>query len=70
MKEENPELKVTEISKVLGEKWGKMDAEAKGPYNELAQTDKERCVALASFQSNTGIIRRRAMVNESPAFKS
>ncbi|CAM9671553.1 unnamed protein product, partial [Laminaria digitata] len=41
-KEANPDLKITEISKVLGEKWGKMDAEAKGPYNDLAQTDKER----------------------------
>lgn len=45
MKELNPELKITEISKVLGDKWGKMDAEAKAPYNELAQADKERCVA-------------------------
>ena len=47
-KEANPELKTTEISKVLGEKWGKMDAEAKGPYNELAQNDKERCVVVHS----------------------
>lgn len=61
MREENPELKITEISKVLGEKWGKMDAEAKGPYNELAQTDKERCVVLPSFQMN--IMIRRAMMN-------
>lgn len=45
-------MKVTEISKVLGEKWGKMDEEAKAPYNKRAQADKERCVFNSnSFQS-------------------
>lgn len=37
-------MKVTEISKVLGEMWGKMDAGEKAPYNERAQADKERYV--------------------------
>ncbi|CAN0192476.1 unnamed protein product [Ascophyllum nodosum] len=41
-KEANPDMKPTEISKVLGEQWGKMDAAAKAPYNERAQADKER----------------------------
>lgn len=40
----NPDIKFTQISKVLGEKWRNMDAEQKAPYNKLAQTDKERCV--------------------------
>lgn len=42
IKKANPGFKPTEISKMLGETWGKMDAEAKAPYNARAQADKER----------------------------
>jgi len=40
--EENPEMKMTELSKVLGAKWQALSAEEKEPYNEKAATDKER----------------------------
>ncbi|CAM9728367.1 unnamed protein product, partial [Sphacelaria rigidula] len=42
VKEAHPGLKTTEIAKVLGEKWKTMDDEAKAPYNEKANRDKER----------------------------
>lgn len=42
VKADNPELKVTEISKVLGEKWGKLDETQKKPYQDKADEDKAR----------------------------
>lgn len=42
VKADNPELKVTEISKVLGEKWGKLDEIQKKPYQDKADEDKAR----------------------------
>ncbi len=39
-------MKVTEISKVLGEKWREMDDDAKAPFQKKADADKERCVTL------------------------
>lgn len=46
VKTARPELKTTEIAKVLGERWGKMDAEARAPYTEKANRDKERRVDM------------------------
>lgn len=46
--EANPSLKPSEVSKELGREWGKLDAEAKTPYEELARQDKERCVTVLS----------------------
>lgn len=37
-------MKITEISKVLGQRWGKMDDAQKKPYQKRADVDKERCV--------------------------
>ena len=50
-------MKTTEISKVLGEQWKNMDAEAKAPYNEKANRDKERCVVTSLARINREKIR-------------
>eukprot|EP00904_Undaria_pinnatifida_P004659 jgi/Undpi1/14194/HiC_scaffold_9.g03843.m1 len=42
VKEEHPDMKITEISKVLGLRWGKMDEAQKKPYQKKADADKER----------------------------
>jgi hypothetical protein len=39
---EQPELSITEASKVIGQRWGKLTDEEKAPYAELARKDKER----------------------------
>lgn len=44
MKEEHPDMKITEISKVLGLRWGKMDDAQKKPHQKRADADKERYV--------------------------
>lgn len=41
-------MKITEISKVLGEKWREMDDNAKSPFQLKANADKERCVTRAT----------------------
>jgi len=42
LKEEQPDLKITDASKVIGSEWRKLTDSDKGPYNQLAQQDKER----------------------------
>eukprot|EP00903_Cladosiphon_okamuranus_P016677 g15378.t1 len=42
IKAENPDMKITEISKVLGEKWRGLDEEAKASFQQKADADKER----------------------------
>ncbi|CAM9183918.1 unnamed protein product [Choristocarpus tenellus] len=44
VKAEQPDLKITEISKVLGDRWQKMGPDDRRPYEELAQEDAGRCV--------------------------
>jgi len=39
----NPELSSREVTKKVGEIWGRLSAEDKVPYEKLAATDKERC---------------------------
>ena len=39
-KKENPEMKLTEISKMIGQEWQKMSDEDKAPYSVLADKDK------------------------------
>ena len=39
---ESPDLKITEISKVLGEKWKEIGEEAKKEWQEKADIDKAR----------------------------
>jgi len=50
VKEANPEASVTELSKILGEKWNKLEKGKKGKrgtkkYDDLAAADKKRYVA-------------------------
>ncbi|KAL0234067.1 hypothetical protein PCE1_001105 [Barthelona sp. PCE] len=42
LREENPDLKMTDISKLLGADWRKLDDTQKIPFNELAAQDKVR----------------------------
>ena len=42
LKEENPEASVTEISKILGALWSKMEEQQKEKYQKLAMEDRER----------------------------
>jgi len=45
IKEENPDLKVTEIAKLIGERWGKLSEEEKKPFNEQAVKLKSEYLA-------------------------
>merc|ERR1712227_715472 len=42
IKAENPDIKITEISKIAGQMWKECDADRKAKYDALAKTDKER----------------------------
>lgn len=42
IREEEPELKLTEISKKIGAMWKEMDEDDKKPYNDKAARDKVR----------------------------
>ena len=42
VKEENPNLKTQELSKIMGKMWRDMDSEDKKKYEELAEKDKQR----------------------------
>ena len=42
LKEEHPEMPTKEISKLLGDMWGKMSDQEKEPYQIKAKEDKER----------------------------
>lgn len=44
VKEENPDMKITEMSKVLGARWREMDDKQKAPYQKKADADKARLV--------------------------
>jgi len=51
LRAENPELKITEIAKLLGIQWNALSAEGKAPYDEQARADKERYAAeLAAYK--------------------
>ena len=42
VKEENPNLKTQELSKIMGKMWRDMDSEDKKKYEELVEKDKQR----------------------------
>ncbi|RXH89516.1 hypothetical protein DVH24_031873 [Malus domestica] len=42
VKRENPGIAFTDVGRALGEKWKKMSAEEKEPYEAKARQDKER----------------------------
>jgi len=39
---ENPQLKITEISKIIGEKWKQITPEEKQKFDQMATQDKQR----------------------------
>jgi hypothetical protein len=39
---EQPELSITDASKEIGKRWGRLTDEQKAPYAEMAKKDKER----------------------------
>ncbi|CAG9331765.1 unnamed protein product [Blepharisma stoltei] len=42
LKTEQPDLKITEQSKVIGKEWGELTDAEKAPYQEKANQDRER----------------------------
>lgn len=42
LKEEQPNVSITDASKIIGAEWKKLSEEDKRPYDELAQKDRER----------------------------
>lgn len=42
VKGENPDMKITEMSKVIGERWKALGAEDKAKYEQMAKSDKAR----------------------------
>eukprot|EP01119_Soliformovum_irregulare_P012927 TRINITY_DN3390_c0_g1_i2.p1 TRINITY_DN3390_c0_g1~~TRINITY_DN3390_c0_g1_i2.p1 ORF type:complete len:219 (+),score=39.51 TRINITY_DN3390_c0_g1_i2:73-729(+) len=52
LKQEFPNIRITEMSKKISEMWRAMDNEAKKPYEERAQRDKERYQqAMEAYES-------------------
>ena len=45
VKAENPDLKITEMAKVIGAKWKALSDDEKQKYNDMAEKDKERYAA-------------------------
>lgn len=45
VKQENPDLKITEMAKVMGAKWKQMSDADKQKYVDMAEKDKERYAA-------------------------
>jgi len=54
VKKENPTLKMTEIAKKIGERWGKMSPEEKKPYEEKSAADKQRFAREMEAYKNAG----------------
>lgn len=53
IKEENPSLAVTEVAKILGEKWGKVTPSEKKVFEEQAAQDKKRYEQeIATYRAN------------------
>lgn len=42
VKDENPEIAVTEVAKILGQRWSKLSEKQKEKYQEMAAKDKAR----------------------------
>lgn len=66
VQQENPDMKITEISKVLGQLWRTMDESAKKPFNKKAAADKERQVALARCEPDMHHVRHFVHVTDVP----
>ncbi|XP_020250206.1 FACT complex subunit SSRP1 isoform X2 [Asparagus officinalis] len=54
IKKSNPGMAFTDVGRALGEKWKKMTAEEKEPYESMAQADTKRYKeAMADYKSGT-----------------
>lgn len=53
VKKDNPEAKLGEIAKIIGEKWGKLSDKEKEPYQKKAEADKVRRRAGAAVGRHT-----------------
>ena len=42
VKADNPGIAITEISKILGQKWKETDADARAPFEEQSRADRAR----------------------------
>ena len=42
IKADNPDIKITEISKIAGQRWKEIEAERKAKFDAMAKADKER----------------------------
>lgn len=42
IRDRNPDLKITDVSKIVGENWNKLTPEQKAPFENKAQQDKVR----------------------------
>merc|ERR1712136_361636 len=42
IREENPDMKITEVAKLIGAQWQELDDDEKKPYEEKAAKDKKR----------------------------
>ena len=57
----NPEMKLTEVSKVLGEQWKCLDDKQKAKYSKMAEEDKIRYKEeIEAFIQSGGEIKKRA----------
>jgi len=64
IREEFPQLKITEVSKKIGEMWGKLTEEDKAPYEKQAAEDKERAkAAKAVFDAAQPKVAKRNMTS-------
>lgn len=52
VKKSNPGISFTDVGKVLGERWNKMTAEEKAPYEAKARADKKRYTDQISDYKN------------------
>ena len=56
----NPDMKLTEVSKVLGEQWKCLDDKQKAKYSKMAEEDKIRYKEeLEAFIQSGGEIKKR-----------
>ncbi len=58
MKNNHPDLKVTELSKLMGKMWKELSDEDKRLYNDLAEADKKR----SGSGSGSGSGRERILI--------
>ena len=54
IREENPDMKITEVMSLIGEKWRELEEEDKKPYEEQAAKDRKRYEKEMKAYNETG----------------